>query len=178
MVKYITHCVDYFAKPVKVKVTFCGKLAVASRALQAHVYVNLLHRHVVLFKFVVFNLYRTFEECGPDNVQLTDVVINQIHTFCGRRIPWSVITTGQEGQLAINVHDNRRSNLLVFYSAQHLSHIHSVKKEIQRKFLPKSPSETVYSQILFSHGIVYCTSPHLAPRVDIQWKEQYKLMTV
>ena len=76
MVKYITHCVDYFAKPVKVKVTFCGKLAVASRALQAHVYVNLLHRHVVLFKFVVFNLYRTFEECGPDNVQLTDVVIN------------------------------------------------------------------------------------------------------
>ena len=121
--------IDYFAKPVKVKVTFCGKL-VTSRTLQAHVYVNLLHRHVVLFKFVVFNLYRTFEECGPDNVQLTDVAMNQIHTFCGRRIPWSVITTGQEGQLAINVHDNRRSNLLVFYSAQHLSHIHSVKKEM------------------------------------------------
>ena len=178
MVKYITHCVDYFAKPVKVKVTFCGKLAVASRALQAHVYVNLLHRHVVLFKFVVFNLYRTFDDCGPDNVQLTDVAINQIHTFCGRRIPWSVITTGQEGHLAINVHDNRRSNLLVFYSAQHMSHIHSVKKEMQWQFLSKSPSETVYSHILFSHGIVYCTSPHLALRVDIQWKQQYKLMTV
>ena len=177
MAKYITHCVDYFAKPMRTNVTFCGKLAVASRSLQTHVYVNLLHRHVVLFRFVVFNLYRTFKECGPDKVQLTDVTINQIHTFCGRRIPWSVITTGQEGHLTISVHGNRRSNLLVFYSAQHLSHIHSVKKEMQWQ-LPKSPSETVYSQLLFSHGIAYCTSPHLALRVDIQWKQQYKLMTV
>ena len=177
MIKYIRHCVDYFVKPVTRNVTFCGRLAVASTSLHIHIYVNVLQQHVVLYRFVVFDLYRTFDQCGPDYVQITDVTSNQIHNYCGRRIPWSMVTNGQSSQLIIGIHDNLHSTLLLFYSAQRLSDISSIVKEIQWT-LPHPPLQTVYSQIVFAHGIVYCTSPHLTIRVDIQWKQQYKLMTV
>ena len=177
MTKHIRHCADYFVRPIKKHVTFCGRLSVASRSLRTQVYISSWHKHVVLFRFMVFVLHRTFYQCGPDKVELSDVTINHTHTYCGRRTPWSVITTGRNSHLLISIHDNHGSTLSVFYSAQHINHIHSILEEREWE-LPNPHLGFIFSKLLVAHSIVYCTSPHLTIRAEIQWKQRYELMTI
>ena len=87
MTQHIRHCVYDLVNPLKTNVTFCGKLTDVYGSTQTQVHITVLNQHVVLFKFMVFALYRTIYHCDPDNVQITDVTINQIQNYCGRRIP-------------------------------------------------------------------------------------------
>ena len=177
MTQHIRHCVYDIVNPLKTNVTFCGKLTDVSRPPQTQVHITVLHQHVVLFKFMIFAFYRTIYLCGPDNVQITDVTMNQRHNYCGRRIPWSTLTTGRHGHVLITIHDNLRSTLSLFYSAQHFTHIHSILEETEWKSL-NPHLETGFSKLLVAQSIVYCTSPHLITSVEIQWKQQNKLITI
>ena len=183
---YIRHCrftIDSStSRPHNVRnnlsVFFCGKIYLMLIPPGTTLYfIYSLSGHVILIDFLAFKFFRTFDDCGPDKVKVLDISIQEKHMYCGRRVPWSILTGGRRADLVVDRSSNKFCRLSVFYTAKHFFRFNGVAEErVWGKpniNLPKS-----FAGRIRASTFALCVSSELKVLSEINWIKQSSSLTV
>ena len=159
-------------------VSFCSKIYLMFIPPGTTLYfIYSLSEHVILINFLAFKFFRTFDDCGPDKVNVLDISIQEKHMYCGRRMPWSILTGGRRADLVVDRSSQKLCRLSVFYTAKHLYQLEGVAEERVWGYpnlnLPKS-----FAGGIRASTFSLCVSSELKVVAEITWIKQSNSLTV
>ena len=120
----ISHClwntrhryyVDQLSLPNRTM--YCGIVASARstwEALFEQIDIIVAPYHVIHLQFLTFNFEWVQNDCEEHGLTVIDIA--NINLFCGKRLPWILLTTGHTAQLKIRTLWNKNYNFRISYS--------------------------------------------------------------
>ena len=121
----VSETVDYIRKesmmlPTELKTTYCGIIASRGRINQERnviIKVRTYLNYILNIEINQFNFEWRLTGCVVHNMVIIDRQNNKRSVFCGKRSPWTMVTTGHEADVHITVSHYRKYHLTSFYSS-------------------------------------------------------------
>ena len=108
-------------------VGYCGQLQVLTNTMVGiTIDIQVLEGHVILLNFLEFKIVWFFQvSCGAHGLTVTDYKLNTLSIFCGKRLPWIMVTFGNRAKIKLQTPTYEDSSLFLFHNLQVLNHIKS-----------------------------------------------------
>ena len=183
---YIRHCrfniESSTSRPPDVEnnlsVSFCSRINLMFIPPGTALYsIYSLSEHVILLDFLAFKFFRNFDDCGPDKVKVLDISIQEKHMYCGRRVPWSILTGGRRADLVVDRSSNKLCRLSLFYTAKHFYRLYGVAEERVWNH-PNINSPELFTGRIRANTFSLCVSSELKVVAEINWIKQSNSLTV
>ena len=124
MSRKISNCVmeeavNFINNKTKPRYTYCGVVALNGRHTSSMVHILTLKTHPDFIFNLEFNKFY-FEwrrkKCQEHNTNVLDVTTKTNAVFCGKRMPWTMITANKESYIHITLSKYREYDVVLFYS--------------------------------------------------------------
>ena len=150
---------------------FCGIILILPiSSIHSHLSLHVLKDHILQFDFLLFMFYRTFASCGPDDLHLVDQSINKSYVYCGSRMPWKLISTGNHCDIIMKVSRSFSSRMTLFYHVIYKPHVTSVMAVSDRLVMETSLKD-VFAQYIQTVSFTLSVSPHQIIHLSVLWQE-------
>ena len=150
---------------------FCGAVLILPRSsIHSHLSLHVLKEHILQFDFLLFMFYRTFASCGPDDLHLVDQSINKTYVYCGSRMPWKLISTGNHCDIIMKVSSGFSSRMTLFYHIIYKPHVTSVMAVSDRLVIETSLKD-VFVQFIQTVSFTLSVSPHQIIHLSVLWQQ-------
>ena len=126
---HLAHCVTALADDSEQRnslrceqCNYCGFVAMGGRSYRSFTkiyHVTGLYRHIILLDFIKFDFEWSPNDCNTYGVSLSHYPRHNITLFCGKRMPWTMISQKSEITLQIRVAKYIEYELILFYSSVH-----------------------------------------------------------
>ena len=112
--------IDILTFPTSLRTTYCGIFASSGRInkmTSVIIRIKTYLTHLLQIEVNRFHFEWRLTGCIGHNMVIIDYVDNIPRLFCGRRLPWTLITAGHEAEIHISVSAYRTYEVSSFYSS-------------------------------------------------------------
>ena len=121
----VSEAMDYIREEntmssTELKTTYCGIITSRGRINQekdAIIKIKTYLNYILNIEINKFNFEWRLTGCVVHNMVIIDFKDNKRNVFCGKRLPWTLITTGHKADVHITVSPYRKYQLTSFYSS-------------------------------------------------------------
>ena len=181
---FIKHCISREFKPGNLqqyhRLPHCGRLYLpGTSTIQTTISIFVRKKYVLELDFLIFDFYRTFDSCGPDQVNILDDSLKTLHMYCGKRVPWKMTITRRIFHVRINLKNIHISRMTLFYYYLYTHHIDSIITVTKWPLIHTTWSlNNMLFQKTVAHSISFCVSHQLTIIAQVKRENEETLDTI